>query len=1456
MKTLTLMIGLTIVLLMAPSIAIAAIAQKGPASDRIIISFYRADELYNAFANGTIDYAVDRGHAGYITPSIADHLKSLGTVNAYPIYSRMFDILLNPAPVYTKTYVGSFTKNEIAEMEGIPACSITYIKVQNGTTYVEFGAYPGKGVNPFAFKDIRFAMNYLLDRDLIVRNVFSGYAIPTHFATLENSPMYNRMLPDILEYTYYESMGVAKERVRDTMECIGAVDVGGKWYYYGEPVNVSVIIRIEDQRRQLGDSIADGLEFLGFNVTRRYYDFMHAINTVYRENPMNFTWHVYTEGWSIWENNYYNIIYLSAPRLGLMPGWGNPDFWNYHNSTIDELAIRLLSMSPTEPGFTEYFNELVEMATEESVRVYAVMPAIYEAYSTHMQNIITIGSEETYLGNLRIAYNPESNTTRIAGVYRSRVNIWPWNMARFSYNIIPLDAWSTLVINALFDPPYYYSGANATIVPFRATYNVTITGESDLIEVPRDTVTWDVNSSRWIYVPEGTTAKVKVVFDLTKYIGSKWHDGSNITFSDVLASYAAKYILYHQYTRAWYDSLEGIRILPSQNIVEVYLNPPESYQYNTILKLADPDLVIPAEVIYLQYYVAYINQSYGFPFSGKPEINLIDPEQIPIFNDIILRMLENNTMPDNWFTINSTEYMSIDEWRDRLLALLEWLNAHNNAFVGQGPYMLTDFDPETKTFNLTAFRDESYPFTTNDLRSIFWEHNIQPPEILNVNNTIVEKGHESKIDVTVAGSQPITVAYTVVDPSTGETLFYGLAEQSDQESHYIITISPDQSAMLNESKIYELVIEAKNLFPVLEYRSIPLHVEPDAYTTTLVEEGETANITVNSTSTETQVSLNATESVQVMVAVYENLNETGIETEYSQPVGYAVDIYTNNTDGIEWPVNIEVKYNESALPEGTNESNLAIYYYNKTMQRWMKCSSTGVDTDNNIVWANLTREEYEAGIGNIFTLQTEKPIRNLTPVVYPGEPIEITADDRARFYIEISNTGELVENVTANIVLIQLYGNLSIPMVDVTPKNASIPIGGTQGFNVTLTPNGVGRYFVAVNITSDDGELSLLVPVTIDVTNILHASSDKYEATVLDNESAIYQVTIKNLGLTDNTFDIKVYNGTSSAAQITVPPNETRTIQVYVAGEEGIIKTTVEIVWTENSLINKSLCFTTHIIARYKFKAELLENMVVGKVGQAIPLKIKIDNLGALSDLYTIMTDHGLPINVSVPANSSSIITINITYNSTGFYTEKINITSLGSGHKVKLETQVEIGKEIYTVEGTGILTLNADQANATVKVNSNRTIKLAVLIMDNTMTPTLPPKYEAVGIPFDLVINDTNSIIYPVIVNISYSGNVQNEEQLVPLRYDYNKSEWIPFKHYEIHPEDNIATVYIQEDELKGVPIILGRPSAMKTVGGILIPTDSIDVGFTEISIATLSLVLSLVITVVRIELNKKKNK
>ncbi|MCS6784164.1 MAG: hypothetical protein NZ581_03075, partial [Candidatus Caldarchaeum sp.] len=69
------------------------------------------------------------------------------------------------------------------------------------------------------------------------------------------------------------------------MKKLGAEKVAGKWVYRGKPVTLKFIIRIEDERRQMGDSFAVELEKLGFTVERIYLPFGPAIQIIYGTDP-------------------------------------------------------------------------------------------------------------------------------------------------------------------------------------------------------------------------------------------------------------------------------------------------------------------------------------------------------------------------------------------------------------------------------------------------------------------------------------------------------------------------------------------------------------------------------------------------------------------------------------------------------------------------------------------------------------------------------------------------------------------------------------------------------------------------------------------------------------------------------------------------------------------------------------------------------------------------------------------------------------------------------------------------------------------------------------------------------------------------------------------------------------------------------------------------------------------
>ena len=117
--------------------------------------------------------------------------------------------------------------------------------------------------------------------------------------------------------------------------------VDGVWNYNEEPIRLRFIIRVEDERRDVGDLIRAELESAGFLIAPIYHQFAPAILTVYSTDPQLFEWHMYTEGWGRGAAERYDsatINQMAAPWLGNMPGWQESGLWQYENARLDDLG--------------------------------------------------------------------------------------------------------------------------------------------------------------------------------------------------------------------------------------------------------------------------------------------------------------------------------------------------------------------------------------------------------------------------------------------------------------------------------------------------------------------------------------------------------------------------------------------------------------------------------------------------------------------------------------------------------------------------------------------------------------------------------------------------------------------------------------------------------------------------------------------------------------------------------------------------------------------------------------------------------------------------------------------------------------------------------------------------------------------------------------------------------------
>lgn len=165
--------------------------------------------------------------------------------------------------------------------------------------------------NPFALREVRYAMNWLLNRNYIVSNILQGGGAPMFGPEVSgqvDAATRIKVVAKALGFTAQGDEQFALKMIDDAMKKAAQnlqakghtlEKKDGMWYFDGEPVKVKLIARVEDERPDEGKYIGQVLKKAGFDVEVLQWTRTQASKTVYSSDPTTLQWHVYTEGWVV-----------------------------------------------------------------------------------------------------------------------------------------------------------------------------------------------------------------------------------------------------------------------------------------------------------------------------------------------------------------------------------------------------------------------------------------------------------------------------------------------------------------------------------------------------------------------------------------------------------------------------------------------------------------------------------------------------------------------------------------------------------------------------------------------------------------------------------------------------------------------------------------------------------------------------------------------------------------------------------------------------------------------------------------------------------------------------------------------------------------------------------------------------------------------------------------------------
>ena len=698
-------------------------------------------------------------------------------------------------------------------------------------------APPPEGqLNPFISKRIRQAVQYLVNREFIISDVYQGSATPmvTHLSTSDFDflTVYDQVKASEIRYDPEQARGIIQREMAE----MGARLEDGKWTYQGDPVRLKFIIRVEDERRSIGDLLRVELEKAGFTVAASYQQFAPAVLAVYSSDPQAFEWHLYTEGWARSAPERYDfatINQMTAPWLGNMPGWQEAGYWQYEHTDLDMIGQRIFTGDFANAAERDQlYRQMTAIALDESVRIGVAtvinsFPAGREVIG--VTDDLVAGPRGPW--TVREAYVPGETAMTVG-------NLWVWT-ERSIWNPVGgfIDVYSNDIWRNLHDPPMWNHPFTGTPMPFRAGFEVETAGPDNQLAIPPDAVLWDHAGDRWQPVRPGAVATSKVTFDYSKYFGAKWHHGQPITMADVMYPIAQGFELAYDTdksriefalgvtSRPYLDTLRGFRIADA-NRLEVYVDF-WHFEENQIAAYASPSgLTTPWELLAAMDDLVFEQRRAAYSDTAAarfnvPWLSLVTDKDARLVVRALRDFSSGSTLPQSVFQVGSTTLAGPQEAMERYQASTAWFDTHGLLVISNGPFILVRYDPPAQFAELQAYRDPSYPYRPGD-----WYFGTPPLlEIDRVTKESVAAGQGAEITVEVSGPGEVGLRYVLVNPVTGKVVASGHAP-SPTGDRFTVRLSSNELGELTPG-VYKLSLAAfSDAVVTLTERTVDLEVVP------------------------------------------------------------------------------------------------------------------------------------------------------------------------------------------------------------------------------------------------------------------------------------------------------------------------------------------------------------------------------------------------------------------------------------------------------------------------------------------------------------------------------------------------------------------------------------------------------------------------------------------------------
>ncbi|MFO7991287.1 MAG: ABC transporter substrate-binding protein [Thermoplasmata archaeon] len=648
--------------------------------------------------------------------------------------------------------------------------------------------------NPFGETQIRRAVQWLIDRQLIIEDMYGGYGMARYTPIGPNDPGYNQYIrPEVedMGLTLTGDQQKASDMIQEAMEYweenleTGALRKEGDYWQYQPPggdwedVEIEGLIRTEDERRLIGDYFSDLLEDEGIKVHKNYWDRRQAIAVAFYSNPADMQFHFYTGGWlasTAAKYQYWSMPQMYSPFYAYMPGSQIGGLWQYEEESLemgelidrpaqlDEKGTQLSTMDvANEEEYWELNAEVAEIGMMESVRVFIMDSLDFYPYNIDKVGAFATDAVTGYSDVFTIRTMMTSDGTFTGGQYSSEGALYMDNWNRIGGSS---DVYGQQQKRLTHDYSVFYHPSKGEPIDFRAETDVLTDGAGDMVgehDVPSDAVLYNPATNEWEEVGDGVTSATAATYDWNfNETTQKWHSGHEMSNRDIAhwlgfiwrACYETAdepdfYISeMASVTRPWLENVKGIQWNGAEDEFTIYGDysfPIESMiaNYYSISPMEPWQVIESAQQCVLDSDYAVTSEgSYDWS-SGQADnwIHWLSTSQSNDFVDTLEEMVNGDFVPYQLLADRGLPfgYESADDYSDEVDAIGSFVSDYGHINIGNGPFMITEEDPDDMVMKLDRFNvDDGYPFPDD-----YWEDKllVRRLEMVSIDSQrLVDKG--------------------------------------------------------------------------------------------------------------------------------------------------------------------------------------------------------------------------------------------------------------------------------------------------------------------------------------------------------------------------------------------------------------------------------------------------------------------------------------------------------------------------------------------------------------------------------------------------------------------------------------------------------------------------------------------------------------------------------------------